>query len=142
MNVMEEAAQPAKEQRSHERYVEELVGPDDYWMTLTDSARATRRQEVTIRRWVARGELPVRRYRVGLNKRTRQVRTSDLAKLTPIIDTSAMNSGEEGQLNLITIPAEQAPIRTEHQHLLSELTALRGAFADYKQATELSLRTF
>ena len=40
---MEEAAQPAKEQRSHERYVEELAGPDDYWMTLTNSARATRR---------------------------------------------------------------------------------------------------
>jgi hypothetical protein len=65
---MEEEAQPAKEQRSHERNVEELAGPEDYWMTLTDSARATRRQEATIRRWVAGGELPVRRYRVGLNK--------------------------------------------------------------------------
>lgn len=136
---MEEAAQPPKEQRSHERYVEELAGPDDYWKTLTNSARATRRQEVTIRRWVAGGELPVRRYRVGLNKRTRQVRASDLAKLTPIFDTSAMISGEDGQLNLVNIPAEQAAIRTEHQRLLSEVTALRGTLADYKQATELAL---
>jgi len=139
MNVMEEAAQPAKEQRSHERYVEELAGPDDYWMTLTDSARATRRQEVTIRRWVASGELPVRRYRVGLNKRTRQVRASDLANLTPIIDTSAMISGEEGQLNLINIPAEQAAIRAEHQQMLNEVAGLREALAEYRQAIELAM---
>nr|HET6901447.1 hypothetical protein [Ktedonobacteraceae bacterium] len=61
--------------RSQERYADELAGPDDYWLTITDAARATRRQDVS---------LPVRRQYVGLNQRTRLVRASDLAALTPI----------------------------------------------------------
>ena len=63
--------------RTGPTWVEELAGPDDYWLTLTDAARVTRRQEVTIRRWVAAGTLSVRNRPLGLNKRTRHVRAID-----------------------------------------------------------------
>ena len=39
-------------------FVDELAGPDDYWLSITDAARVTRRQEVSIRRWIAKGDLP------------------------------------------------------------------------------------
>src|SRR5258708_13975698 len=136
---MEEAMLPSEEQQSGERYVEELTGPDDYWMTITDSARATRRQDITIRRWIASGELPVRKYRVGLNRRSRQVRASDVAKLTPIIDTSAMISGEEARISLTNIPAEQVAIRADHQQILTDMAALRAAMIEQRLARELAM---
>ena len=98
-------------------------------MTITDTARVTRRQDITIRRWIASGDLPVRKNRVGLNRRARQVRASDVAKLTPIIDASAMISGEEARINLTSIPAEQAAIRADHQQLLTALAALKAEMA-------------
>lgn len=126
----------AAEQPSKEQYVEELAGPDDYWMTITDTARVTRRQDITIRRWIASGDLPVRKNRVGLNRRARQVRASDVAKLTPIIDASAMISGEEARINLTNIPAEQAAIRANHQQLMADLAALRAEMSEQKLVTE------
>ena len=139
MNVMEEAVQQPEEQQSREQYIEELAGPDDYWMTITDAARATRRQDVTIRRWIASGELPVRKQRVGLNKRSRQIRASDVAQLTPIIDTSAMISGDEAKINLTNIPAEHAALRVDHQRLLAEFATLQDLVAEQQQATAQSL---
>lgn len=136
---IEEAASPAEEPQSKERYVEELAAPDDYWMTITDTARVTRRQDITIRRWIASGDLPVRKNRVGLNRRARQVRASDVAKLTPIIDASAMISGEEARINLTSIPAEQAAIRADHQQLLVALAALRAEMSEQKLATERAM---
>lgn len=136
---MEEGVQPAGQRRTRERHIEELAGPDDYWMTITDAARATRRQDITLRRWIASGELPVRENRVGLNRRARQVRASDVARLTPIIDTSAMISGEEAYINLTSIPTEQATIRADHQRLLAEIAALREALAYQQAATEQAL---
>src|SRR5438128_4925251 len=103
---------------SQERYADELVGPDDYWLTITDAARATRRQDVTIRRWISKGLLPVRRQHVGLNQRTRLVRASDLAALTPIIDPAGAISTERGKLDLTSIPTQQAQIKTSQQHIL------------------------
>ena len=70
----------AEDAAKHEQQVDALAGPEDYWLTITDAARATRRQDITIRRWIATGQLPVRRHTVGLNQRTRQVRASDLAR--------------------------------------------------------------
>ena len=97
--------------------MDELAGPDDYWLSLTDAARVTRRQEVTIRRWVASGALPVRSRPLGLNKRTRHVRASDLAGLTPIIDASATISGDAAQIDLLSIPLQQAQIHTAQQQI-------------------------
>jgi hypothetical protein len=90
-----------------ERYADELSGPDDYWLTISDSARATCRQEISIRRWITKGLLPVRNQHVGLNQRTRLVRASDLAALTPIIDPAGAISTECGRLDLISIPVQQ-----------------------------------
>src|SRR5215472_4643792 len=106
--------------------VEDLAGPEDYWLTLTDAARVTRRQEVTVRRWVAAGTLPVRNRPLGLNKRTRHVRASDLAKLSPIVDASATISGATAQIDLLSIPVQQAEILARHQqtqHLLQNVSA-------------------
>ncbi len=115
----------AEDAAKHEQQVDALAGPEDYWLTITDAARATRRQDITIRRWIATGQLPVRRNAVGLNQRTRQVRASDLARLTPIIDPTAVITGEEGRLNLISIPVEQAQLRAGQQQLQQHVAALR-----------------
>ncbi len=115
----------AEDAAKHEQQVDALAGPEDYWLTITDAARATRRQDITIRRWIATGQLPVRRHAVGLNQRTRQVRASDLAKLTPIIDPTAVITGEEGRLNLMSIPVEQAQLRVGQQQLQQHVAALR-----------------
>ncbi len=106
---------------SQERYADELVGPDDYWLTITDAARATRRQDVSIRRWISKGLLPVRRQHVGLNQRTRLVRASDLAKLTPIIDPAGAISTERSKLDLTSIPVQQAQLKASQQELLVQL---------------------
>src|SRR5437870_9928230 len=109
------------EKDKQEHYVDDLAGPDDYWLTITDAARATRRQDVSIRRWISKGLLPVRRQHVGLNQRTRLVRASDLAKLTPIIDPAGAISTERGKLDLTSIPAQQAQIKASQQELLAQL---------------------
>src|SRR5438128_887001 len=110
---------------SQERYADELVGPDDYWLTITDAARATRRQDVSIRRWISKGLLPVRRQHVGLNQRTRLVRASDLAALTPIIDPAGAITTERSRLDLTSIPAQQAQIKASQQTLLTQLDQLQ-----------------
>lgn len=115
----------AEDAAKHEQQVDALAGPEDYWLTITDAARATRRQDITIRRWIATGRLPVRRHTVGLNQRTRQVRASDLTKLTPIIDPTAVITGEEGRLNLMSIPVEQAQLRAGQQQLQQHVATLR-----------------
>jgi myosin heavy subunit len=98
-------------------WVEDLSGPEDYWLTLTDAARVTRRQEVTIRRWVAAGSLPIRNRPLGLNKRTRHVRASDLSQLTPIVDPSATISGASAQIDLLSIPSQQAQILQQQREI-------------------------
>ncbi len=101
--------------------IDELAGPEDYWLTLTDAARITRRQEVTVRRWVAAGHLPVRRQPMGLTKRTRHVRASDLAQLTPIIDPSAAISDATAHLDLVSIPRQQSQLLAAQQRLTQDL---------------------
>ena len=115
----------AEDAAKHEQQIDALAGPEDYWLSITDAARATRRQDITIRRWIATGQLPVRQHAVGLNQRTRQVRASDLAKLTPIIDPTAVITGEEGRLNLMSIPVEQAQLRAGQQQLQLQIATLR-----------------
>ncbi|BCL84653.1 helix-turn-helix domain-containing protein [Ktedonobacteria bacterium brp13] len=112
------------------RYVEELASAEaypegDYWLTLTDAARVTKRQDKTIRDWVQQGKLPVRPVHLGINKRTRQVRASDLAQLTPILDQTAAITTEAGQIYLTSIPGEMQQIRTMHEVLLAEAARLQ-----------------
>jgi DNA repair exonuclease SbcCD ATPase subunit len=96
----------------------ELAGPDDRWVSVTDASRIGRRQEHTIRSWIAQGLLPVNPKRVGINKKTRQVRLSDLAKLTPILDPDAGIATDWGTLDLPSIPKQQ-------QQLAEQMTALQ-----------------
>jgi len=106
---------PATKQEKH---VTELTGPDDRWVSVTDASRIGRRQEHTIRTWIAQGLLPVNPERVGINKKTRQVRLSDLAKLTPILDPDAGIATDLGMLDLPSIPKQQ-------QQLMEQMTALQ-----------------
>jgi DNA repair exonuclease SbcCD ATPase subunit len=105
-----------------EKHVTDLVGPDDRWVSVTDASRIGRRQEHTIRTWIAQGLLPVNPERVGINKKTRQVRLSDLAKLTPIIDPDAGIATDLGTLDLPSIPKQQ-------QQLLAQMTMLQQEVA-------------
>ncbi len=122
---MAEEKDTSEKIENQERYADELAGPDDYWLTITDAARATRRQDVSIRRWISKGLLPVRRQHVGLNQRTRLVRASDLAALTPIIDPAGAISSERGKLDLTGIPKQQAEIRASQQDILCQIDALQ-----------------
>src|SRR5262249_44430232 len=109
-------------------WVDDLSGPEDYWLTLTDAARVTRRQEVTIRRWVAAGSLPIRSRSLGLNKRTRHVRASDLSLLTPIVDPSATISGASAQIDLLSIPSQQAQILQQNREITQRVQTLISQF--------------
>jgi hypothetical protein len=120
------------------RYVENLTPAEEYpegdsWLTLTDAARVTKRQDKTIRDWVQSGKLPVRPLHLGINKRTRQVRASDLEQLTPILDRTAAITTEAGQIYLASIPAELKQIRTDHQQLIGETAHLQEALQVYEQ---------
>ncbi len=107
-------------------YVEELGGEGDYWLSITDASRVCRVQDVSIRRAIARGALPVRRQRAGQNKRTRFVRASDLPHVGfPIIDESAAITTEIGKADILSIPRQQQRILQDHQQLMARLQELQ-----------------
>jgi len=105
-----------------EQHVTELAGPDDRWVSVTDASRIARRQEHTIRSWIAQGKLAVNPQRVGINKKTRQVRLSDLVKLTPIIDPDAGIATDLGMLDLPSIPKQQQRLAEQMTVLQQEMT--------------------
>jgi K+/H+ antiporter YhaU regulatory subunit KhtT len=118
------------ETRDLTRYVEDLTAEGDYWLSITDAARVCRVQDVSIRRAIARGALPVRRQRAGQNKRTRFVRAGDLPDAGfPIIDESAVITTEIGKADILSIPRQQQRILQDHQQLLAHLVELRDALA-------------
>src|SRR4051812_11077079 len=108
---------------SQERSVTELVGPEDRWLSVTDASRVARRQEITIRTWIKTGALPVHPERVGINKRTRQVRLSDLLLLTPIIDPTAGIATDLGTVALPNIPKLQLALQQQMEELAPRVTA-------------------
>ena len=136
---MQENASQKELIHPQERYADELAAPDDYWLTITDAARATRRQDVTIRRWISKGLLPVRRQFVGLNQRTRLVRASDLAGLTPIIDPAGAISTERGKLDLTSIPMQQAQIKSSQQNILTQIEGLENQLSQLRITTQRAL---
>jgi hypothetical protein len=118
----EPSAQPQKNNEAERmRYVEELAGPEDAWVSITDAARITRSSEAMARRWVTSGRLPVKRLPVGLNQQTRLVRLSDLATIRPIIDPAAAISDEIRRVDLPSIPRQQAQLMQDHQRLLLQV---------------------
>jgi chromosome segregation ATPase len=117
-----------------EQHVTELAGPDDRWVSVTDASRIARRQEHTIRTWIAQGLLPVNPVRVGINKKTRQVRLSDLITLTPIIDPDAGIATDLGTLDLPSIPRQQQQLMGQmaafQQEVTGQLAGLGGQLRD------------
>src|SRR6266496_156266 len=118
-----------------EKHVTELVGPDDRWVSVTDASRIARRQEHTIRTWIAQGKLAVNPVRVGINKKTRQVRLSDLVKLTPIIDPDAGIATDLGTLDLLSIPKQQQQLLAQMTTLQQEVTGKQEHFAEETRQT-------
>jgi hypothetical protein len=117
-----------------EVHVTELAGPGDRWVSVTDASRIGRRQEHTIRSWIAQGRFAVNPVRVGINKKTRQVRLSDLTTLTPIIDPDAGIATDLGTLDLPSIPKRQQQLMeqmtTLQQEVTGQLASLGGQLRD------------
>jgi predicted nuclease with TOPRIM domain len=114
------------------RYVEELAGPGDYWVSITDAARITRTSEAMARRWVSSGRLPTRSQPVGLNQRTRMVRASDLKKIRPIIDPTAAITDAVRKVDIPSIPRVQEHLLTEQQQLASQVSSLQEALGEMR----------
>lgn len=121
------------------RYVEELAGPDDAWISLTDAARITRTSEAMTRRWVTSGRLPVKKEPVGVPPRTRLVRMSDVAAIRPIIDPTAAITGEVRKLDLASIPRQQLQIMEDHQRLTKLMQDVLEAVSQHEAATHAAL---
>ncbi len=114
-------SQPGQGADTHVRYIDDLAGSDDAWITITDAARITRTSEAMARRWVTSGRLPVKRQAVGMNQQTRLVRLSDVAAIRPIIDPTAAVSDGVHKLDLPSIPRQQAHILQEHERLTQQV---------------------
>ena len=133
-----------------EVHVTELAGPGDRWVSVTDASRIARRQEHTVRTWIAQGRLAVNPVRVGINKKTRQVRLSDLAKLTPIIDPDAGIATDLGTLDLPSIPKQQQQVMEQMAVLQQEVTGqlanldgqLRNLAGEQEQFAEETRQTW
>lgn len=117
----EQQTQQTKRDNTRIRYVEELAGKEDAWVSITDAARITRTSEAMARRWVTSGRLPVKRQAVGINQHTRLVRLSDVATIRPIIDLTAAISDEVHTLDLPSIPRQQQKIMQDHEQLLRHI---------------------
>lgn len=101
--------EPAGSTQSNDqtRYVEELESQDDYWLSITDASRVCRVQDVSIRRAITSGRLPVRAQGAGDNKRTRFVRASDLPRANfPILDAGAAITSDIRKVDILNIPLQ------------------------------------
>jgi hypothetical protein len=143
-------ASPIGSQQTRIRFIEELAGPEDRWVTITDAARITRTSEAMARRWVTSGRLPIKRLKAGVNQQTRLVRLSDVAAIRPIIDPLAAISDAVHTVDLPSIPRQQAFIMQDHERLQQQVRqeqqatqALRQdvqALAAHQQQAESALR--
>ena len=142
MSTTPQDARKAEQKASKDnlvRYVEELVGPEDAWISLTDTARITRTSEAMTRRWVTSGRLPVKKEPVGVPPRTRLVRMSDVAAIRPIVDPTAAITGEVRKLDLASIPRQQLQIMEDHQRLTKLMQDVLEAVSQHKASTHAAL---
>ncbi len=126
----EQQTQQNKSDNTRIRYVEELAGEKDAWVSITDAARITRTSEAMARRWVTSGRLPVKQQAVGLNQHTRLVRLSDVAAIRPIIDPTAAISDDIHTLDLPSIPRQHTQLMRDHEYLLQQVLAGQKAFEE------------
>lgn len=101
------------------RYIADLEDENDHWLSITDAARVCRVQDVSIRRAITAGRLPVRRQGAGDNKRTRFVRASDLPRAQfPILDSTAAITSDIRKVDVLSLPLQQ-------QRLAEQLVAIQ-----------------
>jgi len=131
------------------RYVEELAGPHDEWITVVDSARITGSSESMANRWVTSGRLPIRGYAetqlgelAGVPPRTRQCRLSDVARIRPILYPEQAISPIVRTLNLPSIPKEVARLTLEHQQIAADHLQLMQQFTELQEAIDTSREQF
>jgi len=124
------------------QYVEELAGPEDAWISLTDAARITRTSEAMARRWVTSGRLKVKKEPVGVPPRTRLVRMSDVAAIRPIVDPTAAITGDVRKLDLPSIPRQQVQIMEDHQRLTKQVQEALDASQQHATETRTALEQF
>src|SRR5437764_14440135 len=120
------------------QYVEELAGPEDAWVSLTDAARITRTSEAMARRWVTSGRLKVKKEPVGVPPRTRLVRMSDVAKIRPIVDPTAAMTGDVRKLDLPSIPRQQLQIIQDHERLTKQTELVLEESKQHEASTNAS----
>jgi hypothetical protein len=132
----EHAQPPDQGEQDLVRYVEDLAGPGDYWVSITDAARITRTSEAMARRWVSSGRLPIRKQAVGLNQRTRLVRASDLEQIRPIVDPSAAIIDAVRKVDIPSIPRVQERLLAEQQHLIAQMHDMQEAVRDVRTRLE------
>src|SRR2546423_1858485 len=121
------------------QYVEELAGPEDAWISLTDAARITRTREAMTRRWVTSGRIPVKKEPFGVPPRTRLVRMSDVAAIRPIVDPTAAITGEVRKLDLASIPRQQLQIMEDHQRLTKLMQDVLEEARQHEASTHAAL---
>jgi len=124
------------------QYVEELAGPEDAWISLTDAARITRTSEAMARRWVTSGRLKVKKEPVGVPPRTRLVRMSDVAAIRPIVDPTAAITDDIRKLDLPSIPRQQVQIMEDHQRLTKQVQEALDASQQHATETRTALEQF
>lgn len=139
---MDQAANMHTNPERQERYVEQLASveeypPGDYWVSFEDAARIAKIYGKTVQNWVKSGKLAVRPQTAGISRRTRQVRVSDLAKLTPIIDASAAITTPAGNVYLASIPDQMFAIAQDHQLLMTAVQELEGNVLKHQQTMRL-----
>lgn len=117
---------PQGQEHDRIRYVEELENQDDYWLSLTDAARICRVQDVSIRRAINAGRLPVRRAPAGDNRRTRFVRASDLPRANfPILDSGAAITSDIRKVDILNIPLQQQRLAEQQEAQAADFARLR-----------------
>jgi hypothetical protein len=123
------------------RYVEELEGENDYWLSITDAARICRIQDVSIRRAIAAGRLPVRPTGAGDNKRTRFVRASDLPRANfPILDASAAITSDIRKVDILSIPLQQQKLAEQQEAQAAAFTQLEQRLTEQLAAIQEAQR--
>jgi hypothetical protein len=131
------------------KYVEELAGPGDAWITVVDAARITGSSESMANRWVTSGRLPIRGYTemqqgelVGVPPRTRQCRLSDVARIRPILYPEQAISPIVRTLNLPSIPKEVGRLTLEHQQIAADHRQLMQRLTELQEAIDTSREQF
>jgi chromosome segregation ATPase len=115
-----QAEMQAEEQ---ERFVEELAGAEDHWLTISQAARATGQSDTTIRHWISRGLLPVRRRTAESSGQVRLVRASDLAILAPIAEPGLEQREPLTAQESILRHRQSAALRSRPAHEIQEPTS-------------------